>query len=163
SPAIILWDAGTGEVVRSWQNSQTGAYNVAFSPDGRLLATGGADDDRTAAVGEGAPGRPVASVKGDHSAGRPAPLPARRRSLAAAGGDASVLLWDLTGQKGKKPAPLTPGRVAALWRLLAGEDAAKGYRAVWELALAPQQAVPFLAGKLPVARAPSAKEVAALV
>jgi hypothetical protein len=55
---------------------------------------------------------------------------------------------DATGvRKGKPPEP-TGDELGRLWKELAGEDEAKGYRAFWTLTAAPKQAVPFLSRKL---------------
>jgi HEAT repeat protein len=53
-------------------------------------------------------------------------------------------------RKGGRPraAAPSPRELEALWADLSGEDAAKAYRAVWALAAAPEQAVPFLQARL---------------
>jgi hypothetical protein len=61
--------------------------------------------------------------------------------------------------------PLPPGEseLKALWANLAGNDAAKAYRAIWSLAAAPQQAVPFLRKHLKPAVAPDAQKLKQLL
>jgi hypothetical protein len=56
-----------------------------------------------------------------------------------------VLIWDM---KLLPPAALPMADLAAAWTDLAGDDAAKAYRAVWALAGTPKQAVPFLSSRL---------------
>jgi hypothetical protein len=75
--------------------------------------------------------------------------PAGKR-LISAGQDAAVLVWAV-------PAPSELDR---LWGELAGEDAARAYRAVRDLAGQPEKAVPYLAGRLP---RPAAVKVPLLV
>jgi hypothetical protein len=53
--------------------------------------------------------------------------------------------------------------VAAAWAELAGEDAAKAYAAVWALANAPDDAVPFLRGRLRPVSGPPDNQVRALI
>ncbi|MBI1914566.1 MAG: hypothetical protein HYS12_07485 [Planctomycetes bacterium] len=65
--------------------------------------------------------------------------------LATGSNDTTVLFWGLAGPTGdgKQPAP-GEKELQSLWADLAGEDAAKAYRAIWALVASPQQAVPFL-------------------
>ena len=55
--------------------------------------------------------------------------------------------WDVTGRLGGsrlQPLPLMPRVLEVRWNDLAGADARRAVRAVWDLAARPQQAVPFL-------------------
>jgi WD40 repeat protein len=86
------------------------------------------------------------------------------RALASAGSDSTVLLWDLTGAAGSPagPAQWTAAELEALWSDLAG-DAARAHRALWALARAPQQSVPFLKDRLRPAKPADAAAVGRLV
>jgi hypothetical protein len=69
------------------------------------------------------------------------------RALASAGTDTTVLVWDVTGRtRGGKlaAAELTAEQAERAWADLADEDAGRAYRAVWELAASPTEAVPLL-------------------
>jgi hypothetical protein len=87
------------------------------------------------------------------------------RTLASGGSDTTILLWDLTGgaRDGRlKPAALTAAQLDGLWSDLGG-DAGKAEHALWALARAPAQGVPFLRERLrPVAPA-EAGRVAGLI
>src|SRR5262249_57445781 len=69
------------------------------------------------------------------------------RLLASAGGDSTVLVWDLSGRYSDGrlvPVRRTPAELKALWADLAG-DSARAFRAVGALAAtAPDDVVPFL-------------------
>jgi hypothetical protein len=68
-------------------------------------------------------------------------------------------VWDLTGElrRGGPPPTLTAKALAGLWADLAGEDAAKAYHAIQDLAAAPKAAVPYLAARLRPAAAADPK------
>src|SRR5262249_40643711 len=71
------------------------------------------------------------------------------RVLASSGVDRTVLLWDMTGRAGQPHRHLSAGRVQALEKELYGTDGAGAYRAMWALAAAPEQSVPWLRRQLP--------------
>jgi HEAT repeat protein len=58
---------------------------------------------------------------------------------------------------------LTPRQLEACWTALVNDDAAKAYDAVWALAAAPEQAVPFLQKHLSPVPRPDVKVVAQLI
>lgn len=159
-PVVVLWDSVSGEVVRSWQSEQSGIYSVAFSADGRLLATAGDDVDSRVFVWEAATGQKMAAFTGHHSAVIPVAFAPDGRTLASGGGDSNIFLWDLTGRikDGKlRPLALKAAEVEERWRLLEG-DAEQAYRAAWELAASPREAVAFLGKVLrPLEALPAAR------
>jgi hypothetical protein len=110
---ILLFEPASGQERGRFGGHRDAVWSLAFSPDGRLLASG---------------------------------------SL-----DYTALVWDVTGlcpdgNWSARDAP--PGEVERLWSDLAGADGPRAHRAVWKMAAAAGQSVPFLAGRLrPVARA----------
>jgi hypothetical protein len=84
------------------------------------------------------------------------------RRLVSASHDTTGLVWDLTGHlRGSRleTVDLSPAEVEARWAALAGDDAGKAYRAVWDLA-ASGQSVPFLRTHLKPAPAVDAGRIA---
>jgi len=58
-----------------------------------------------------------------------------------------IYLWDITGRvkDGRlQPLDLTERELADRWKSLASSDGPRAVQAVWDLALSPRQAVPFL-------------------
>jgi WD40 repeat protein len=71
------------------------------------------------------------------------------RWLASASTDATVLIWDV-GEMLRTPiaAVSSPFDLERSWSDLVAEDASKAYRAIWDLALAPDRSIPFLSERL---------------
>jgi hypothetical protein len=73
------------------------------------------------------------------------------QKLAAGGSGNHLLVWDVTGQAGKKQTPTRPPSSRELdgwWSALPEADGERAYQAQWQLAGAPRQAVPYLKEQL---------------
>jgi WD40 repeat protein len=119
---VRLWDVATGKEIHRFGDHRGGVSALAFSPDGKRLAS--------------------------------------------ASHDTTVLLWDMDAAlpgKPKPPARLSPKDLSNLWNDLSGTDAAKAYRAIWALADAPGQSVPFLSARVHPIPPPDAAQVARLI
>jgi len=149
-----LWDIATGKELRTLTGRKNVGYPLAFSPDGRFLATGGsggAGESEAVLVWEVMTGKKVRQFQGHYTLITSLVFAPDSRSLASGGSDSMILLWDLTSRtKDGRPQParLTPRELEARWRDLADGDAGKAADATWSLALAPRQAVPFLKERL---------------
>jgi hypothetical protein len=157
----------TGKELSRYTGHRISVAAVAFSPDGKLVASGGGgDEDNDIHVWEAATGRLIRRFEGHHSWVFAVTFAADGMTVASSAGDSTILLWDVTGrqQDGKlRPAVLTPRRLDTCWTALANEDAAKAYDAVWKLVAAPEQAAPFLGKHLTPALRADEKLVARLI
>ena len=144
---IYVWDANSGrELYRLKGHPEVnhlavriGHSAVAFSPDGRWLASG--HNDATTRLWEMATGKEVLKLMGQdaHVTGV-AFGPGGRTLLVTAG--VEVLLWS-TRPKSDAKMELT-----ALWNDLASDDAPKAYRAMSSLASRSDKAAELLAEKI---------------
>jgi WD40 repeat protein len=99
---IHLVDLASGKLVKAWAERHSDAVlSLDFSPDGKLLASGGAD--KIARVTDLASGRQVNLFEGHTHHVMGVAFRADGRVLATAGGDGVVLVWDMImGERKKK-------------------------------------------------------------
>ncbi|MDY3561603.1 WD40 repeat domain-containing protein [Gemmata sp. JC673] len=135
-------------------------YDLSFSPDGRLLATGAADGVvRVWELATGSERFRLAGHRGGVWALAYSPDGAR---LASGSDDRSVVTWDATGAGMPIDPKHQPKDAADAWVRLADRDAAAGFAAVRYLSARPVDAVALAKGVRPVPAA-DPKVVAGLV
>ncbi len=156
-----VWDVADGQLLRSLDSPKTVLWSVAFSPDGRSVATG--DAFGALLLWELASGRPRHSFIGHQSRTYSLAFSPDGRTLAASSVEAPVYVWDVAGTLEPRPRRLPNEELQCHWTALAGEDAPAAFEAIRRLAAAPKQTLPFLRERLKPVPAPDLPRVRQLV
>jgi RNA polymerase sigma factor (sigma-70 family) len=208
---IRLWDAATGKPLRQLDGHTGAVESVAFSPDGKRLASAGQDgvarlwrlggeqppvllgepngyllsvafspDGRTLLVASRDPtklkfalrlwdvatGQERARLPGNQFTAAAVAFSPDGRVIVSGGGDASIVLWDVTGRVARGQfamADLSPPALEGEWTDLAAEDGFKAQRALWALVAAPKQTLPLLRSFLKPVPVGDAERIARLI
>jgi WD40 repeat protein len=93
--AIPLWDAGSGKLLRTLTGHRREVTDVAFSPDGALLASG--SEDNTGGVWDVASGKRLHTLRHEGATVGAVAFAADGRRLFTGGADEAIRIWDLPG------------------------------------------------------------------
>jgi WD40 repeat protein len=154
SRPMRVWEVASGKERRQvgigFSNGSTVPRTAVISPDARMLAWWGQYGD-TLHVCDLTTGREVAQRRGHQGHVLAAAFSSDGRRLVSASADTTLLVWDLPGLASARPArtvKLSARELETLWKDLAGEDAARAYRAIQAL-VADVDAVRWLSDRLP--------------
>jgi WD40 repeat protein len=138
------------------------AQLCALSPDGQTLAFVRNWTDPAVRLLETASGRERRSLLGHKGRVTSLAFSSDGKTLASGGMDTTALVWDLGTLETRKTA-LSNQDMNACWEDLAGDDAARAFEAIRNLAADPTRAVPFLDKRLQPAPAVDEKELSQLI
>jgi WD40 repeat protein len=159
---INLYEAATGgkAVTVFKSNAPKGQdwVTVAWSPDGRLIATGG--HDMVVRVWSALTCQELAKFEGHQGGVVSLAFSPDGKVLASGSKDSTILLWDVAGlAKLPVAVDLQDKELDQLWAKLQDKDSATVYQAAARLVAGRHQAVTYLRKHLPVATDPDAKKV----
>jgi WD40 repeat protein len=138
--------------------------SFTLSPDGGLLAiscdeSGPADPGVSFRCYDAHSGRLLCEQRGHRGPVRALAFSGDGRYLATGSDDTTVLVWDMPSLlSARKALAAGPLDLKALWADLAGDDAARAYRAIQALIASPERTLPFLRAHLRPASAPVAPD-----
>jgi WD40 repeat protein len=165
---VHLWEIATGKKLRQFGESRgdsesNGYQSIAFSPNGRTLATAG--DGNRIRLWEVVTGSERLLLEGH--AGRVIKLlfAENGKTLISTSSDTTALVWDLTGLRaqGLPEEKRMPSDLGSLWSALAEPNATKAYQAIWRLAATPSPSLEFLKGRLHAVTAADENALAQLI
>ena len=90
--SVFVWDAASGAIVHRLEGHSERVFSVAFSPDGRWIASGG--DDNSILLWQAASGEQIRRLEG-HTAWILALAFSPDSSVLASAGDGTIRLWDV--------------------------------------------------------------------
>jgi WD40 repeat protein len=141
--SIQIWEAATGKQrlrlqgAPEWDNVNA----LAFSPNGKMLASGSNEGIRLWEISTGKERGRFAGHRGPVWSVAFSP---GGQLLVSGSDDATALIWDTHATL----CGTGPRNLAGLWEDLAGEDARAAYQAVNRLSAMPHKSVPFLKARL---------------
>jgi hypothetical protein len=153
-----------GKVRMSQTTRRAAPICLAFSPDGRYLAT--AHEKPTIHLWDVLAGREIGQFKGHEGGVVSLLFSPDGNHLFSGGTDTTVLTWDLTRLINPRPAragSLPAEALDALWTDLASNDGPRAFEAMWKLAACPDQAVALIRQRVRPVTAPEPKRLVSLI
>jgi hypothetical protein len=146
---IFLTPLPGGKAQLRFEEVKGGCYAIAISPDGQSLAFADVDCIHLIDL----PSRKeLRKLEWNHRVTRSLVFSPDGSTLASAGDDSAILIWDVRAASAVKPLSL-----ADCWEALDQPDAARAAQALRTLAAEPEKSIPFVAQRLKALAAPKAQ------
>jgi WD40 repeat protein len=156
-----VWDVASGRELAHFSVTDNLYGAFAVSPDGQTLAA--AEKGGTVRLREVRTGKERRALRGHTTYVTGLAFTQDGKALLTASEDTTALVWGVTLPEMAPAGALTEKARARVWEYLAGEDTAKAWEAVCQLAASPAESVPFLRGRLRPVAEPDPRQVARLI
>jgi WD40 repeat protein len=162
---IRIWEVATGQQRREFHDpgeptGWVGTQFLAFSPDGRTLASSGSHDSFPR-LWRLADGNEFPLLRGHRSWIGAVEFSPDSRRLLTGSQDTTAIVWDLSGHRRSPPArPTGTSEIAQAWEKLAQSDAAVSYAAICTLSEAGDAATDYLRDRLKAIKGASRDQIA---
>jgi WD40 repeat protein len=146
--SVLIAEVASGEVRVEYPDQTPYSRGLAFSPDGRVLATAGRDG--VIRFWHADEAKPVCSLEGKRSAVWNLTFSPDGKMLVSAGEGNTAYVWDAADVlRGKLPeqVKLSAKDLEVIWEDLADTDAAKAFRAQIRLLAGAGDSLPWLSDK----------------
>jgi RNA polymerase sigma factor (sigma-70 family) len=156
--SIHLWELASGQEATTLEGHEVASRDLAFSPDGRFLASGSVGEatgkEESVRVWDLATGRESRRFLGHLGPINAVKFTPDGRSVVSGSEDGTALVWDVSelSAHAHTGRPITAEMLRVRWQEMAAADARAAYRATWDLS-APS-AVAFLRERLRPASSP---------
>jgi WD40 repeat protein len=139
---LQLWDIEGNKSLRTFEGHAGRAVGIAFSRDGRMLATGGRDT--TVRVWEVATGAERCRFTGHKSAVDTVAFAPDCSAVAAASSEAPIYIWQVFGESHQSVREPEPANRDEKWIALASSDSKMAFQTVRRLVTDPTQSIAIL-------------------
>jgi len=153
---VRILEVATGKVQHSLEGHSNSASAIAYTPDGKVLATGGSDEKIK--LWDLASGSEITTLEATHGAVDALAFSPTGLYLAAASSDSVIRVWRSSNlyARGAGKADLD---LEAVWMNLSSSDSALAYESIGLLVNRPEKSLPFLRERVQAQKATTAQRI----
>ncbi|TMQ35228.1 MAG: WD40 repeat domain-containing protein, partial [Planctomycetota bacterium] len=155
---VCRWEISSGKEIAPFPVQRHRAVSLVYTPDGSRIASAGKDG--VIRVWDAATGKEACPIGDPYYRVLCLAFSPDGKRLASGGASGVTILWDVAGRAFRPealPAKLAGTDLERLWSDLAGDHPARAQQAMWTLARAPTQTVPWIKEHVPPVKIDAAR------